>query len=137
MERVRAEIKPGSAQWIPFLSPGCPTHWLTEDPLVITIRRQRKKLKFIHLRETEGWLESIKRSCSFPFTDVGDGLYFRSTVKLDFHLQRPSQEGMWFRHMDARDFNGNLFGLPLESKFSSSPLPLGWGGWGQWGITSL
>lgn len=135
MERVIAEIKPGSAQWIPFLSPGCPAHWLTE--FVITIRKKRKKLKFIHLRETEGWLESIKRSRSFPFTDVGDCLYFRSTVKLDFHLQRPSQEGMWFRHMGARDFNGNILGLPLESKFSSSPLPLGWGRWGQWGITSL
>lgn len=50
------------------------------------------------------WSENTKRPCSFPrqLTDVGDGLHFRSTVRIDFRLQRPSQEGMRCRHAGAR-----------------------------------
>lgn len=51
-----------------------------------------------------------------------------------FHLQRPTQAGMWFKHMDARDFNGNILGC-LSSLHRSSY----WAGvdGAQWGITSL
>lgn len=127
------EVETGMPQ-LPLSQPGHLTHSLTENCLVGTLRRQLKESQLCPLERDEVWSENTKRPCPFPWqrTDVGDGLYFRSTVKTDFHLQRPSQAGVWCRHVGARSLSRNGLGLTLESEVPSPPLPRAGGRDGEW-----